>query len=442
METTVLNQEQKNFFIEKTWQDSKEFCEAVVSSDTDNVLKYINGKIIGWGLGTAEAIFIIRYGNIQMKTAYTKTFVPSDEVMQYILEFEKDTKFATHALRQYLGANVKLPIQMFEKCMVTCNFAEIIPILLPHHFENNDWKQIPDILQKRGNTLELALFYAYNPKLAPNDFWNKPSLVQAVLNHPKMFYNVSEETLLHLLAHTKIGRAFFKAPIWSSFNADMAIVMYTKGAYSLEEITAHAKGILFINKELEKLYDCDVNLFKAIMAVMQFSGNELFAQPIRNEVLEPIINKHFDSIAVQINGPRIINHSQAKLFLTIIFQKELWDSDLIRRIIYKPYNEFVLLWLQKLNAANTTLDIYENSIIKNCNYECIEYMLDKFGLQDVGNEKCFASIKLRATRERIIQFYHDTYGFRSDEGKKLWKEYQKEHAPKLSVWQKIKNLFG
>lgn len=442
METTVLNQEQKNFFIEKMWQDSKEFCEAVVSSDTDKVVKYLKGEFVGWGLGTAEAAFVMRYGNIQMKTAYLEDFVPSDELMQYIIDFEKDTKFVTKAFAIYLQENTKLSISMFEKCLKLCNIAKVIPLLSDSHFENDDWKEVQNILQKRGNTLELALFYAYNPKLAPDNFWETPSSVQEVVNHPEMFYNISEETLLYLLPHTEAGRALAQATVWSSFNVDMAIVMFTKGAYSLDEIAAHAQDVKFTNKDLEKLYDCEVNLFKAIINEMSVSWHDVFAQPIRPEVLEPIVNKFLDELTVQIHEYRITKHPQVKLFLTIIFQKELWDSNLIRRIIYKPYNEFVLLWLQKLKTTNNTLDMYENGIIKNCNYECIKCMLDKFGLQDVSNEKYFAHINLREDREKIIQFYSDKYGFKSNEGKKLWNEFQKEHAPKLSVWQKFKNLFS
>ncbi|MBQ8436080.1 MAG: hypothetical protein IJX20_00365, partial [Alphaproteobacteria bacterium] len=82
------------------------------------------------------------------------------------------------------------------------------------------------------------------------------------------------------------------------------------------------------------------------------------------------------------------------------------------------------------------------NIIQYCNYECIEYMIGKFGLQDHNHEKYFAEIKLRETREKAIQLYHDKYGFKSKEGKKLWKEFQKEHAPQLSIWQKIKKMFS
>ncbi len=441
MEQEILSLEQREFLLSKMWQDSKEFCEAIVSHDTDKVVQYLSNKEDDtWGLYCAEAMFLMRYGNIEMKSAYLEKFTPSHDVVEYVINFEKDPKIATKAFVQYLNDNI-ISIQMFEKCLDICDVTKIIPILSEDDFENDDWQQVQSILQKRDNPLELALFYTYNSNLTPDGFWNNPKNSDVIIKNPSCFRGISKETLLYLLPHTAVCRALPKIVAWSEFDADMAIVMFTKGAYSVDEILAYCK-INFSIADLEKLYDFDVNLFNAIVKVMQVSWHDLFINKIRSEVLEIILDTRLNDTVAAAYDSHIIRHPHVNVILKVVARKKLWNNDIIRRTIYKQHNEFVLLWLQNLNSVNNTLESNESNIIKYCNYECIEYMIDKFGLQDKNNEMYFSEIKLREAREKAIQLYHDKYGFKSKEGKKLWKELKKEHAPKLSIWQKLKKSFS
>ena len=108
-------------------------------------------------------------------------------------------------------------------------------------FEDGDWQQVHSILQKRDKPLELALFYAYNSNLTPDGFWNNPKNSDVIIKNPSCFRGISKETLLYLLPHTAVCRALPKIVAWSEFDADMAIVMFTKGAYSVDEILAYCK---------------------------------------------------------------------------------------------------------------------------------------------------------------------------------------------------------
>jgi len=440
MENKILSLEQREFLLSKMWEDTKEFCEAIVSNNTDKVVHYLGNEADNdWGLYCAEAIFLMRYGNIEMKSAYLEKFTPSRDVVEYVISFEKDQNIATKAFVQYLKNNI-ISIQMFEKCLDICDVTKVIPILSEDDFENDDWQQVHSILQKRDNPLELALFYTYNSDLTPDGFWKNPENSDVIINNPSCFCGISKETLLYLLPHTAVCKALPKI-VASQFDADMAIVMFTKGAYSVDDILAYCKT-LFCTADLEKLYDCDVNLFNAIVKVMQVSWHDVFINKIRSEVLEIILDTRLNDTPAAAYVSHIIRHPHVNVILKVVARKKLWNNDIIRRIIYKQHNEFVLLWLQNLNSVNNTLELNESNIIQYCNYECIEYMIDKFGLQDKENEKYFAELKLRETREKAIQLYHDKYGFKSKEGKKLWIEFKKEHAPKLSIWQRIKKSFS
>ncbi|MBQ8437069.1 MAG: hypothetical protein IJX20_05420, partial [Alphaproteobacteria bacterium] len=214
MEKEILSLEQKEFLLNKMWQDSKEFCEAVVSLDTEKVVEFLKGEITDWNLNTADAIFLMRYGNIEMKSVYLEKFTPSYEVVEHIINCEKDQKIATEAFVQYLKNNI-ISIQMFEKFLDIFDIIKVLPILSEDDFEDVDCQQVHSILQKRDKPLELALFYAYNSNLTPDGFWNNPKNSDVIIKNPSCFRGISKETLLYLLPHTAVCRALPKIVAWS-----------------------------------------------------------------------------------------------------------------------------------------------------------------------------------------------------------------------------------
>ena len=126
----------------------------------------------------------------------------------------------------------------------------------------------------------------------------------------------------------------------------------------------------------------------------------------------------------------------------MISNKNLWEDSIIGRMINQGHDEYVLTWLQKINSETSFLKEYESNIISSSSYDCVEYLISKFGLQDTKNEIYFKDIKLRTDREKLIYLYQEKYGFKSKEGKKIWSEYQKQHTADLTLSQKLKILFN
>ena len=441
MKNSILNQEQKDFLCSKVWQHSKDFCEAVVTKNDTKVINFLRDEHKDWALSDAELSFLFRYGNMEMQAAYINSFVVPMFIIEEMIDNKQEWGFITLAILKNIKAENKIPVHIIEKYLLNHDSINLFTNLTTNCLVDNNWGQVPQII-KNKDLLEQVVFYAYHPEFTPVDFWKKSEHRLMVVERPDLFDEMPKESFLTLLPYTRVGKTLKDSKHWKEFNADMAITMFTKGAYSITDIAQHS-NVLFSNEDLEKLFDCDIPLFQAIVEVMEINWIKLFSKPISAKVLKFILVLRLEYRDVSTYDVYIMGSQHINLILQNIIEKELWSEGIIRRTIHRRLNDIVLAWLTKMEWSQCqSLKLYEENIIRFCDYDCIKCMLDKFGLQDSDNEKYFSYINLREDREKIICFYHEKYGFKSKIGKKIWKEYCKKQTNKLSCWQRIKKCFG
>ena len=256
MEESILNQEQKDFLYQKVWLESKDFCEAVVTQNAEKIIELLEGTHKEWQHSNAELSFLFRYGNLELQAAYLNRFIAPMFIIEEMIDSKHEWGLLTLAILKNIDAENKFPVCIIEKYLLNYDSTNLTVKLTANCLVDNNWGKVEQIIKSK-DLLEQAVFYAYHPEFTPDDFWKKREHCLIVVNRADLFLEIPKESFTALLPCTDVGKALKGSKHWKEFNADMAMAMFKKGAYSVADIVQHA-NVLFSNEDLEKLFDCDI----------------------------------------------------------------------------------------------------------------------------------------------------------------------------------------